>query len=641
MDFFEAQEQARRRSKWLWLWFFMAVMGVVVCSDLLIYFLFYGGQGGLLPMLGWSAATAAIILLASAFKSMQLSGGGAVVAKDLGGRLVDPNTTDTEERRLLNVVEEMAIASGMPVPQVYMMDGEDGINAFAAGTEPSNAVIGVTRGAVQLLNRDELQGVIAHEFSHILNGDMRLNMRLIGLIFGLVVISMIGRGIFEVMRFQSLGSRRSSKEGGNAMILLLILGVGLIAIGSLGVFFGRMIQAAMSRQREFLADASAVQFTRNPDGLVGALQKIGGMSGKERHINSAKAGEASHLFFSDSGMFSFGMATHPPLEVRIKALDEGWSGEWKNSQLPEVAEGLQESRRAQKKQDGGHRIPGMPDIPVISGLSATESFGDQRRTQSEFGRKILAELDPHLQEATRNRQEAQALIFGLLLAVDEDLHASEVAYLKKHAGEEASELAIAWQHELRSLHSAKKIALMDLSMPTLRQLSRPEYERFLEITRWMIASDAQVNLFEFMLQRVVERHLSSHFEGARPVRVRFHRLSDLAEEANILVSTMAGVGADSEKSRQTAYAQAVRPWREEGWWTHDLAGPHPLDRIGEILRRFDQASPLVKRDLLMACGRAAADDEHLSSREAEFLRAVADRIGCALPPFIEDLELLR
>ena len=276
MDFFEAQDQARKRTKWLLLWFVLAVVGVVVAVDLLLFFTIGRGQA-MEIMLPASIGTAALILAASGYKSMQLNGGGSVVAQELGGRLVMPGSSDFEEKRLLNIVEEMAIASGMPVPQVYLMDNEEGINAFAAGTEPSNAVIGVTRGCVQRLSRDELAGVVAHEFSHILNGDMRLNMRLMGMVFGLLVISVVGRGMVELLRYQSYSSRRNNKEGNGLVMALFLVGIGLIVIGSLGVFFGRLIQAAVSRQREFLADASAVQFTRNADGIAGALKKIGGM----------------------------------------------------------------------------------------------------------------------------------------------------------------------------------------------------------------------------------------------------------------------------------------------------------------------------------------------------------------------------
>ena len=369
MDFFEAQEYAQKRTKWLVLWFALAVIAVVAAVDFLFY-LFLGQKMGedLVPFLAMvSFATAGIIVIASLFKTKQLGRGGEVVAHDLGGRLVMPGSTDFQEKRLLNIVEEMAIASGMPVPQVFLMDEEESINAFAAGTEPSNAVIGVTRGCVQRLTRDELEGVIAHEFSHILNGDMRLNMRLMGIVFGLLVISIIGRGMVEMLRYQSQGRRRNSKEGGGALLALFLIGLGLLVIGSLGVLFGRLIQAGISRQREFLADASAVQFTRNPSGISGALKRIGGLAGLTK-MKSAKASEASHMFFSNGGMFSFGLATHPPLDVRIKAIEKNWDGEFLESELKPVA-----SERVEKKRERKSPFEAIPGGAVI-GLAGAVSL---------------------------------------------------------------------------------------------------------------------------------------------------------------------------------------------------------------------------------------------------------------------------
>ncbi|MFT7443818.1 MAG: Zn-dependent protease with chaperone function [Granulosicoccus sp.] len=625
MDFFEAQEQARRKTKWLVLWFILAVIGVVVAVNALIFFALGGGEsvGILIPV---SVATAAVILGASGYKSMQLNGGGAVVAKDLGGRLVMPGSTDFEEKRLLNIVEEMAIASGMPVPQVYLMDEEEGINAFAAGTEPSNAVIGVTRGCVQRLSRDELAGVVAHEFSHILNGDMRLNMRLMGLVFGLLVISIMGRGMVELLRFQSLSSRRSnSKEGGGIVMAMFLVGIGLIVIGSLGVFFGRLIQAAVSRQREFLADASAVQFTRNPEGIAGALKKIGGAALGSK-MKSPKASEASHMFFSSGGLFSFGLATHPPLAVRIKTIEESWDGKFSESQLKPLAEG---HVRKEKRQKGA-----FDALPGVLAMSAVEEIGNDERREVSTGEKIHDGLAEHWKVASRDREEAQALIFGLLLAEDDELLAGEISFLKKSAGEEATTLALNWQSEVRGLHSARKIALIDLALPTLRGLSDLEYRRFVEITRWLIASDTRVDLFEFMIQRVIERHLGSYFERRGFQRVRYTKFRQLMKEANLLVSTIAEIGAGSEAEAIAAYAVATEDW------PGDLRrkGTTALGDLDKVLEKFDQASPLVKKELLIACGKAASKDGDLSSREAEMLRSIADSIGCPVPPFVAGLE---
>jgi Zn-dependent protease with chaperone function len=207
----------------------------------------------------------------------------------------------------------MALAAGVPMPQVYVLDQDAGINAFAAGHSPEDAAIGITRGGMTLLTRDELQGVIGHEFSHLLNGDMRLNIRIMGVLFGIVCLTVIGRVLLY------------ARGGNRGRAPMLLLGVALLVIGALGVLFGRLIQAALSRQREMLADASAVQFTRNPAGLAGALRKIGRVGAR---IDSPHAGEVSHMFFENGlGKPVFGwLATHPPLAERIRALDPGWDG---------------------------------------------------------------------------------------------------------------------------------------------------------------------------------------------------------------------------------------------------------------------------------------------------------------------------
>lgn len=625
MDFFEAQEQARRKTKWLVLWFVLSVVGVVVAVDLLVFFLMGRGQATEMITLS-SVLTAGIILAASGYKSMQLNGGGSVVAHDLGGRLLMPGSTDFDEKRLLNIVEEMAIASGMPVPQVYLMDDEEGINAFAAGTEPSNAVIGVTRGCLQRLSRDELAGVVAHEFSHILNGDMRLNMRLMGLVFGLVVISIVGRGLVELLRFQNLSSRRgNNKEGGNVLLVLFLLGIGLIVIGSLGVFFGRLIQAAVSRQREFLADASAVQFTRNPDGIAGALQKIGGLAEGSK-MKSAKAMEASHMFFSNGGMFSFGLATHPPLEVRIRKIVESWDGKFLETELRPVAEG-----RRERTDQGKGAFDALPGVLMMEGLA---ELGSEKRRVVHSGEGIHRGISERWKEASHDREEAQALVFGLLLAEDDELLAGEVSFLEKTAGEDAKALALKWQEEVRGLHSGRKIALIELALPTLRGLSDSEYERFLGITRWLIASDGEVDLFEFMIQRVVGRHLGSHFGRSGFQKIRYHAFDKLLNEANVLVSTVAGIGAKSEEVAKAAHAEATKGWRP----SFSLESINSHRELDEVLEKFDQASPLVKRELLIACGKAAARDGKLTSSEVELLRTIADSIGCPLPPFVSELE---
>lgn len=335
MDFFAHQEQARKHTKLLVIYFVIAVLCIIGSVYIASLLIFFGAQTNQAPgvplaeLVLWDPrlflyvvlGTLGVVSIGSLYKTAALAKGGSAVAESLGGRLVDSDTSDPDERKLRNVVEEMAIAAGVPVPKIYVLDDEKKINAFAAGHTPDDAAIGVTRGCMTLLSREELQGVLGHEFSHILNGDMRLNLRVMGVIFGILCLAVIGRVLIY-------------SRGGRGRNPMMFLGLALIVIGAIGMFFGRLIQAALSRQREFLADASSVQFTRNPAGLSRALQKIGGVGSQ---VESAHAGEASHMFF-ENGMgkaFLGALATHPPLEERIRAIDPDWDGEFKQAEPPQ------------------------------------------------------------------------------------------------------------------------------------------------------------------------------------------------------------------------------------------------------------------------------------------------------------------
>jgi Zn-dependent protease with chaperone function len=647
MNFYDAQDDARRRTKLLVFYFALALIGVVMAiyTILGLYFMsqsvsYVNSSGARVVEQGafWdlerfatiAILTSGVIIAGNLFKSFQLSAGGEVVARDMGGRQVDPHTTDTDERKLMNVVEEMAIASGTPVPQVWVMDHEAGINAFAAGTEPGNAVIGVTRGCIQRLTRSELQGVIAHEFSHILNGDMKLNMRLIGWLFGIMMLSIIGRELLFHMQFVSM---RRSRDNNNGALIGLVAAIALLVVGAIGVFFARMIQAAISRQREYLADASAVQFTRDPAGIAGALKKIGGQEYGST-VKAGKAGEASHMFFADGGMFSYGFATHPPLDVRIKAIEADWNGEFKDSAIPEVASargGMQSDARMSGFAGGG-----APQSNVRK--EEWSQLGDSELTNVATGAAVLESLEAEWIDACHDREQAQALIFGLLFASDQKLRTKELSYLKKNMGKAAVELATHWYEKLHNEHSSQKIALIDLSIPTLRRLSQPEYERFIKVTRWLIASDGQVDIFEFMLQKVLETHLSAYFEGARSPRISYHKLSQLNSDLNVLVSTMAGVGASSRESLETAYQSAAADLEKHGVQLSGILPPEQcgLHLIEDVLEKLSESTPPMKRDALHACGLAVMSDGELASREAELLRAAADAMGATIPPFVRN-----
>ena len=445
MDFFEAQERARKRTHRLVLLFVLAVLGTVLAGYASAILLLRGmpdraerhgrsvtysydpaaPSGYWDPKIfsGVAFGTIAVIGLASLFKWSQMRAGGSAVAEMVGGRPVNLKTTDLRERKLLNVVEEMSIASGIPMPAVYVLDEEPGLNAFAAGLTTSDAAVTVTRGTLEKLTRDELQGVIGHEFSHILNGDMRLNVRITAIVFGILVIGLLGRGVL-----QSLGRGRVSGGGkrGGGIAAILAIGLALMIIGYVGYFFGRLIQAAVSRQREFLADASAVQFTRNPGGITGALKKIGGYA-LGGSLTNNHAAEIGHFFFAQAFESNFGglWATHPPLGERIKAIDPQWDG--KVFDPPEVVDIAHESSAIAGFSGGPRYTPdetlqrveaARPDLPprlsVVSmpfhPVKIVADVGALTEAHFRHAQALLEAIPTRLREAARDTATAQVLV---------------------------------------------------------------------------------------------------------------------------------------------------------------------------------------------------------------------------------------
>jgi len=564
-------------------------------------------------MFTWvSVLVGGVIMTGSWVKLAQLSGGGKVVAQSLGGRAVEPTTTDLPERRLLNVVEEMAIASGVPVPEVWIMDEEQGINAFAAGTDPSNAVIGITRGTLERLTRTELQGVVAHEFSHILNGDMKLNMRLMGWIFGLVMLSMLGRIMIESLRF--MRGSRDSKAGG-IILALVVAGLAVWLVGSIGVLFARMLQAAISRQREYLADASAVQFTRQVEGIAGALKKIGGYS-EHGTIRSPKAMEARHMFFTGSG-FSSLMATHPPLDKRIKAIDPHWNGD--------MLQGMADPVRAEEFS-GAMGFSGS--LEQTAAQACVDSLGENVRLDMNVGAVIREDLRAGKVTAF-SKQEAKTLLLGLLVAADHDWRETAKHILEKH-GLDAEMIAqvIGWSVDLEGYDSSKKLALVDLSLSWLRKMSQSEARDFVTASQALIEADGEVNLFEFMLQKVIERHVLIGL-GLKPVPgMRYRKIQDLERELADLLSVFATLAGGGTAIELAAVQYREHTGRE---LPRSTAG---LSEVSSALEEMDAATPLVKQQILRLCGLVVTDDGHVAYQEMELLRATAEAIGAPIPPLV-------
>ncbi|MCP5554187.1 MAG: M48 family metallopeptidase [Akkermansiaceae bacterium] len=643
MDFFDHQERARRRSRWLVLYFLLAIVGLIASLYAVVLAAYaWSGPGveklGLASwwwqpeLLGLTAVGTLIVVLGgSGFKTMQLSGGGAVLARELGGRPIDVRTGDFDEKRLLNVVEEMAIASGVPVPEVYVLNEESAINAFAAGFTPSDAVIGVTRGTLKRLSREELQGVIAHEFSHILNGDMRLNLRLIGLIFGILVITFVGRLLLRGAYYGGSAGRRE----GNGKVPIFAVGLALVVVGYLGYLCGQLIKAAVSRQREFLADASAVQFTRNPDGIAGALKKIGGLA-MGSALRTPMAEEASHLFFGSAVTSAF--ATHPPLEERIRRIDSTWNGQFTAATaLP------------------GHPAEGESPVPSgaatagISAFSASrdplrltegellESMGHLHPEQIALGRTLHESLPEDWVSLARTEPGARDLLLALLLGQDEGLADSEVALLRLRLPSREASRITALQGAVAGLHSSVKLALVDLSIPSLRRLLPEEYDSFRALTKALMSADRRINLFEFTLEKIIRRHLDLYYRRQAPPQVRHHSPITLENESAILLSTVAGVGHPDDPSQALgAFRHAAAIIEDQTKRPLRHCGPDQcaLPAIDRALDHYAEAAPSVQRLLLQACARAIMQDGQITSQEAELIRAMADAMGCPIPPLM-------
>ncbi|MGH8221990.1 MAG: M48 family metallopeptidase, partial [Woeseiaceae bacterium] len=487
-----------------------------------------------------SAGIAAVVLAGSLYKIMALSAGGKAVAESLNGRLIPRDTQDMNQRKLLNVVDEMAIASGTPAPPVYLLADEPGINAFAAGFSARDAVIGVTRGTIEHLNRDELQGVIAHEFSHIFNGDMRLNLRLMGVLYGILVLGILG---YYLLYSASFSSRRRSNDRSRGAILALA--VGLIAIGFAGTFFGGLIKAAVSRQREYLADASAVQFTRNPDGIAGALKRIGGLQSGSK-VQNPGAAEVSHAFFAQaiSGFTQWLSATHPPLAERILRIDPQWDGKFDFSDRAEPAQPRQQTGEPQKP-------PAAAAGAALAGvMAAIDQIGNPKQEAIDYARSVLSELPGAIQAAAREPYGARALIYCLLLEKGQEARARQLKHLHDHADPDVYALTLSLVPETDALDIKYRLPVIDVAIPALKQLSLSQYKAVRAILLALIEMDSRVELLEWSLQRIVLNHLDGQFFESAPVRARYSDPAQLKSEVQLVLSVMAHAGGQEQSARE-------------------------------------------------------------------------------------------
>jgi Zn-dependent protease with chaperone function len=646
-DFFQQQDSARRKTVQLVVYFVLAIVILIALVYVLLVGLgLYGGVygGGHEPVSWWhpelllivAAGVGVVVGGASLFKVSQLASGGQAVALMLGGQEVPGTTTDPRQQRLLHIVEEMAIASGVPVPPVYVLD-EPGINAFAAGYAPGDAVVAVSQGALNYLTRDELQGVVAHEFSHILNGDMRLNIRLIGLIFGIMVLSIIGRILLH-----SSGGRSSSRENAQGRMAMVVLGLAVFVLGLVGAFFGRLIMAAVSRQREFLADASAVQFTRNPDGIAGALKKIGGLAEGSR-IENPQAAEAGHMFFANafSGAGLAGLlATHPPLVDRIRRIDPQFDGQFPQVRPVSVdREELQRPRAARVPPLAGMpSVPGLPQapLPVLGFADETASrVGRVDPEEISYAQALHDGMPDVLRLAAQEPFSARALVYALLVDPRPDLRDLQLTQLK--AGAEPQDLAetLRLLAPVQALPDTHRLPLLDLAMPALRQMSPRQHRAFRAQVEALVNADQRLSLFEYTLRCVLHRHLDAQFLPQRQARPVYSSPHQLARPVATVLALIAWEGQPQPDQAARAFDTGMRAYIGDNH-TYRLPPREEcsLAEFDAALRTLSQSVPAIKRRIVVACAACILANQQVSVREAELLRAVCDTLDCPLPPLV-------
>ncbi len=643
MNFFDAQDRARRTTRRLIAAYIVAtviiVLGVtavvaVAIQGFSVSSTAYGTNnlvGERLPILvGTAVITTLFILGASLFKTSLLSTGGGRVASAMGGTLVPADVQDPLRRRLRNVVEEMSIASGVPVPEIYVLEEESGINAFAAGYTPSDAAIAVTRGALEILDRNELQGVIAHEFSHVLNGDMRLNIRLMGVLFGIMVLGLIGRLIIRGGYHTSIVSSRRNR-GAPAV---LIIGLGLAVLGSIGVFFARLIKAGVSRQREFLADASAVQFTRQTEGIANALKKIGGYSGSSL-IRATDPEEVSHMLFGTGANFSGLFATHPPLIERIKALDPNF----RESDYPAVDARL---HRRHGAPDAG-RAGFAPDVTtaIASGGAAllaesiADSVGQPDSEHVEYAQQLRQSIPESLYAAAHSSEFAYFLTIALILDRTGKIIDRQFALAREQLGSERASLVRRYYDELKTTGEEFRLPLLGVAFPALKLRPSQELSYLVSLATRLIEIDGEIDLYEYCFYRILTSNLAKAVDPSGRRRATRAGRKALRAAAIDLVRVLADYGHESSEESARAFEAGratLGNWALQYEYRSDRANMVAvLNNSLDVLLALNSRG---KETLLHAISTTAAHDRQLAVPEAELIRAVCATLDYPLPPIL-------
>jgi Zn-dependent protease with chaperone function len=640
VNFFDVQDRARRSSRRLVFLYLLSTALIIAGVSLIVGFAFYnvvdpGQQFSLSSFFSnqasvlWGTAviTTLFIIGATLVKTAQLSSGGGQVAQQMGGTLVSPETRDPLRSRLRNVVEEMAIASGVPVPEIYVLEQEMGINAFAAGFAPGDAAVAVTRGTLEILDRDELQGVIAHEFSHVLNGDMRLNIRLMGVLFGIMALGLMGRMVFRGVRYGGFSSKRG-KGGG----VIVIVGLGLIILGGVGVFFARMIKSGVSRQREFLADASAVQFTRQSGGLAGALKKIGGYEAGSL-IQATDPEEVSHMLFGTGAKLSGMFATHPPITDRIRALDPNF----KESDYPQV--NLKDRNvatdRGVDQRSAGIAAATSALAAGITPDSISASVGQPSEEHIAFAKRIRQSLPNALYDAAHSSELSYLLVIALILDRGGETLERQLSLLTEKLGEQRTILISQFHAHLLEGGPEYRLPLLEIAFPALRQRPAPQLNFLIDLTGRRIEIDGEIELHEFCFYRVLATNLRHVMQPSKSRKSKRASRKDVRRAAVDLLRVVAQHGHDDDADGEAAFRAGLAKF---GKWGDAYAYGSDLTATTSSLERsLDQLVSLNsegRKMLLDSVTSVVLHDEKLTVPEAELVRTICASLEIPLPPQI-------
>ncbi len=626
MDFFEQQDIARRKTILLVLLYITGVISLLVVAGG-VYFLLATALLGTATLWGLIVVEVITLLIISSstlYRVNSLRGGGSVVAESLGGRLLLQETRNPQERVLLNVVEEMAIASGMPVPPVYVLDNDNSINAFAAGTSTQNAVIGVTRGTINTLSRDELQGVIGHEFSHIVNGDSSVNMRIIGVTFGLAVMVIIG---YTIIRFSALGgSRKGQDNRNNALLFIIGMGVTFIVLGIVGQWFSSLIRAAISRQREYLADASSIQYTRNPLAIQGALNKI--LIASDDQQDNAKKRERDYQEISHM-LFMSNFSTHPPLEERIERIEAISRIQLDTpDQVTPIAESPTSSTvTPQPAQSSQQKLQSL--VGSIATVGLLGDFSIDGSVNTTYAQELLSSIPEAFTLAVHQAYSARSVIYALLLDSNQEIRNLQQQQLAKNADPDTYKTTLKLIDSLSLLKREHRLPLVEMALPVLSQMAKQQYIAFKENINTLIEADSDMLISEWLLQRAVVKHLNEVYGISTKLKSGSRNINNLSKECSTVLSALAWVEHQTHEEALNSFSKGAEVLAKNNL---ELQESFPtFEDIEGALTALSGIKAQNKKLFIKAAAVVLEADGNVTIEEIEMYREIANALDYPVP----------